>query len=377
VSRHDDHDRLADAAVDTPEVVVDLVRVEANIARVAAIAEAGHKQLRPHIKTHKMPEIARMQVDAGAIGIQTAKLGEAEVMAREGFDDILIAFPVVGAAKLRRLVNLAARVRISVCLDSFEVAEPLSRALAAENVRSGIVIEVDTGLRRTGLPPGESGALLAERVAELPALDFQGVLTHEGHIYTRATTDAERERMTRDACDAIVTSAEEIRSRGIDCKIVSVGATPSLRFAARCEGITELGPGTYVFNDRTQLLHGSAAESDLGAFVVATVVSCPERGRVIVDAGSKALTSDRLIVRDAPQTFGCVYGRPGWEIVRLSEEHGVIALPPGCSPPHVGDRLVLVPNHICPVMNLVDSVTILGADGVAERHPVLARGRVQ
>jgi D-serine deaminase-like pyridoxal phosphate-dependent protein len=337
--------------------------------------EAG-VALRPHPKTHKLPEIARLQVEAGAVGVQVAKLGEAEVMAAGGLDDILVGYPIVGERKLRRLCDLAERVSISTTADSLEVAGGVAQAARARSLTIPLLLELDTGMHRLGVLPGQPAVELAERIADLEGVELAGVFAHEGHVYTQARDPAERERLTRESCASAVETAEAIRGRGLPAATVSVGSAGTFRFAIRCPGVTEVRPGTYVFNDRSQLAQGAADPADLAAFVIATVVSRPAPDRVVVDAGSKVLTSDRMIVPDAPLSFGAVWGRDDWDVVRLSEEHGVVAVPPG-APVRVGERVAIVPNHICPAINLASALTMVEDGRVLDRWPVAARGLVQ
>ena len=359
-------DELLEAAADTPEVVVDLGVARANIERAAALTRSHGVALRPHTKTHKLPQLARLQLGAGAAGIMVAKLGEAETMADAGLDDVLVGFPLVGDTKLRRLEALIDRgVRATVVVDSLEVAEGVAR------LRRDLpaLLELDTGLGRLGYPPGEAAVEAGRRIQELDGIALRGVLTHEGHVYRRARDAADVERLTRDAAERCVAVARELGLRE-----VSLGASGTFRFAVAQPGVTEVRPGTYVFNDLSLLAIGACELADVAAVIVATVVARPERTRVVVDAGSKTLTSDRLGVPDAPATFGRLWD-DGGTVVRISEEHGVLEVPPS-SPLRVGERVALVPNHVCPVVNLADAVTVVDGDRV-ERWPVAARGRVQ
>jgi D-serine deaminase-like pyridoxal phosphate-dependent protein len=194
-------------------------------------------------------------------------------------------------------------------------------------------------------------------------------------VYTQGRDAAEKERLTQEACRAAVDTAEEIRSRGLSAPIVSVGSAATFRFAIRCLGVTEVRPGTYVFNDRSQIAQGAATEADVAAFVVTTVVARPSPERIVVDAGSKVLASDRMLVPDPPASFGRVWGHDDWDVVRLSE-HGVVEVPPAAEG-QVGDRLAIVPNHVCPAINLASAVTVVEGGRVVGSWPVAARGRVQ
>jgi D-serine deaminase-like pyridoxal phosphate-dependent protein len=367
---------LVELASDTPEIVLDLDAVRSNIARIAALAREASVSVRPHAKTHKLPEIARLQLEAGAVGVQVAKLGEAEVMADAGIGDILVGYPIVGERKLARLADLAERARITVTVDSDDVAIGLSQTARDRRITFRALLELDTGMHRLGVLPGPEAVELAERVAALDGIELAGVFTHEGHVYTQARDDAERERMTLESCAAAVETAEAIRGRGLPAATVSVGSAGTFRFAIRCPGVTEVRPGTYVFNDRSQIAQGAAAPADLAAFVVTTVVARPAPDRVVVDAGTKVLTSDRMLVPDPPASFGWVWGHDDWDVVRLSEEHGVVNVPSDADA-RIGDRLAIVPNHVCPTINLASFVTVAEAGRAAARWPVAARGLVQ
>jgi len=367
-----------DVVDDTPEVVVDLQRLRRNISRTASAAAERGIQLRPHTKTHKMPQVGALQIEAGARGIQVAKLSEAEVFAGAGFNDVFIGYPLVGARKLSRLVDLiqTTKARISVAADAVEVAAPIAEAAAHAGVVVPVVIEVDTGMHRLGVVPGEPTLDLALRLTELDGIELAGLFAHEGHVYTQARSMDEKREMTRVACFELIETAELVRARGIPVPTVSVGSSGTFRFAIECEGVTEVRPGTYVFNDLSQLLQGAATAEELAAYVVVTVVGRPEATRVVIDAGSKVLTSDRLLTPDPAVTFGAAAGHPGAHIVRLSEEHGVLEVPPGADI-RIGDRLAVVPNHICPVINLADGVSVVDDGILADRWTVAARGRVK
>jgi D-serine deaminase-like pyridoxal phosphate-dependent protein len=365
-------------AIDTPALLIDIERLRANVCGMAAAAREGGVALRPHAKTHKMVEVAALQLEAGAAGLTVAKLGEAEVFVDGGCDDILIAYPLIGDTKLERLAALARRARVAVALDSVEVA----RAIAEAGAHVAVRIEVDTGQHRAGVVPGDVAAL-AREVAAL-GLRVQGVMTHEGHAYAAqdlAAATREAAALMREAAAAVaagvaaaeagVTAAVAAGDSG-DAPVVSLGSTPTARFAAREPGVTEIRPGTYVFQDRTQIAHGAATERDLAAFVLATVVSRPAPDRAVVDAGTKVLSSDRLNAPGAPVDFGAVH-ETGWPLVRASEEHGVVAVPLHAHLP-IGTQVRIVPNHVCPVVNLFDEAVIVDGDEIADRWRVAARG---
>jgi D-serine deaminase-like pyridoxal phosphate-dependent protein len=342
--------------IDTPALLIDAGRLRANVEAMAAAARDGGVALRPHAKTHKMVEVAALQLEAGAAGLTVAKLGEAEVFVDGGCEDILIAYPLIGAPKLERLAALARRARIAVALDSLEVARAIAQAGADVRVR----IEVDTGQHRAGVLPRDVAALASD-VAAL-GLHVEGVMTHEGQAYAAEDLAA----ATHDAVAQMLEAAASLHT-----PVISVGSTPTARYAANEPGVTEIRPGTYVFQDRTQIAHKAATSGDLAAFVLATVVSRPAPDRAVVDAGTKVLSSDRLNAPGAPVDFGAL-DETGWPLVRASEEHGVVAIPPGAQL-EIGRQVRIVPNHICPVVNLFDEAVIVDGDRV-DRWRVAARG---
>ncbi|MFO1540041.1 MAG: alanine racemase [Chloroflexota bacterium] len=371
----DRHLAVLDAVPDTPAVVVDRGLVQRNIDAMAADARAGGKLLRPHAKTHKMLEVARMQLTAGSRGLQVAKIGEAEALLPSGVDDIFVGYPIVGAQKIARLLDLAEKVQVSISLDDLAVAEPIARAAHARGMTLPVLLEINTGMDRVGVTPDRAVAT-ARRLADLPGLQIRGVKTHEGQALSRSATIADTERAAYAACALMVATAEAIRADGIPCPEVSLGCTGTARFDVRAPGVTEVRPGTYVFYDATQVAHGQATFADVAAWVVATVVSRPDDQRAVIDAGSKVLSSDRLNQKDAPVMMGRLIDRPDHHVVRVNEEHGVIATPPG-STLRIGDRVAVVPSHICPVINLTDEV-LVAYDGVlVDTWRVAARGRVR
>ncbi|MBM3496144.1 MAG: alanine racemase, partial [Armatimonadetes bacterium] len=284
--------------LDTPCAVVELSALQRNIGAMAQLASGHGKALRPHLKTHKCIEIARMQKDAGAHGVTVAKLGEAEVFAKAGFDDILVANLIVGEAKLDRLRALASLLRIAVGVDSVAVLDGLARASRGVACPIGIAIEVDTGHHRTGVRTIADAARLAERIRSTPALELRGVYTHEGHVY-KAEPAA-----IPDVCEAVVAAIIRV-AEAVGTDVVSVGSTPSVEAMATHPSVTELRPGNYVLRDATQMRLG-APMAACALSVIATVIAVPSRTDAFVDAGSKALSGDRDPVyghgrlRDAP-----------------------------------------------------------------------------
>ena len=356
--------------IETPAVLIDAERLARNIQRMAQAAQEMGVALRPHFKTHKTVEIARLQLEAGAVGITCAKTTEAEVLVEAGVTDVFVANQVVGAKKVARLLELSRRAQVSVGIDDLAPAEPLSEAFAREGRRLAVLIEVDTGLGRCGLPPGEPVLGLARGVSGLRGLELRGIFTHEGHVHS-ARNQAELEEMARSAGRAVVETAELLRGEGVPCDVVSVGTTPAALITPTVPGVTEVRPGSYVFYDRLSLRTWAATEEDLALTVLATVVSRPAPDRAVIDAGTKVLSSDHVATRF--DTFGLVRGHPDWRLVRANEEHGVIQVPVDAEAA-VGDAVEVFPNHNCVVMNLADEVYLVRGEEVVGRWPVAARG---
>jgi len=271
--------------LDTPSLLIHLDVLEANIAEMASVARDAGVRLRPHTKTHKSPEIARMQLGAGASGITVAKLGEAEVMADAGIEDLLVAYPIVGERKLARLRALLERARVRTTTDSVEVASGLGGVGRELGRPVEVLVEVDTGLHRLGRPPGEPTAALVAEVSRIEGLDVIGLLTHAGHAYGCGDLASLRTAAEREGLD-LVETAERCAKDGIALRELSVGSTPTARTVAAVAGVTEIRPGTYVFNDVQQMRLGVATKETCAARVLATVVSRQDDGRFAIDAGS-------------------------------------------------------------------------------------------
>lgn len=351
---------LAGSVPSTPAVLVDLDVVRRNIARFQDYADAHGLEVRPHIKTHKLPEIARMQLAAGAVGITCQKVSEAEAMV-EGtpeIADVLITYNIVGSEKLARLAALARRVRLSVVADSAAVVDGLAATFVSAPAPLRVLVECDTGAHRCGVATPEAAAQLAQHIAAASGLVFGGLMTYPPVGAAAAVEDF----MGR--AKALIEAA------GLTVPVVTSGGTPSMMSAADAPVTTEYRPGTYVYNDRSLVERGVCGWEDCALTVLATVVSVPAPNRAIIDAGSKTLTSDLLGLTG----YGHVLGRPDLAIDQLSEEHGrlVSERPIGL---HVGDRVRIVPNHACVVTNMVDAVHVL-EDGTLTPWPVAARGRI-
>jgi len=361
--------------LDTPALIVDIDKLKHNIADMADFAAAEGIQLRPHAKTHKTPEIGQLQLEAGALGLTVAKLSEAEVFIEAGCREILVAYPLVGEAKHRRLIELCGRANITTVADHPDIAEELSRSTSASGLELPLLVEVDTGLNRCGVQPGAPALELAHQIARLPGLRFAGLLTHEGHAQLAGAPDQVR-ATGLSAGEMMAETAELIRKSGLEVPIISVGLTATAKITATVAGVTETRPGIYVFYDRSEVLHQVVTPDRCAARVLATVATRPTADRIILDSGTKALTSDRAGVTPPVTGHGYVIDHPDWEIKSLSEEHGATAIPPD-DPVRIGDRVEIVPNHICPVINLFDSMFITRGDSVVDEWTVAARGKSQ
>lgn len=336
--------------LDTPALLVDLDRLDDNISSMAAHARQLGLALRPHFKTHKATGIVRRQLAAGAIGITVAKLDEAEALIAAGIGaPILIAFQIVAAPKLDRAIGLAARGPLILAIDSATGAELLSRTATAAGIGLDVWIEIDSGLKRCGVLPADAPAL-ARRVAALDGLRLTGMFTHAGQSYG-ARDEREVEAIAAIETSSVVDAALATRAIGIPIETISAGSTPTARFLDSASGLTELRPGTYVFYDELQVALGTTSADRCALSVATTVVSRPARDRAVIDAGSKTLGLDRGAHSSSPlKEFGRLIDADG-ALVRLSEEHGVLDIPAD-SPIAIGDRIRVVPNHVCSVSNL-------------------------
>jgi D-serine deaminase-like pyridoxal phosphate-dependent protein len=344
--------------------VVDEEVMEANLARMARIAADHQVGLRPHAKTHKSAEVARRQMAHGAIGLTAATFREAETFAEAGIDDLLIAHPPVGEAKLRRLGALADRVRrLAVSLDDVEVARSLPE-------RVEVLWEIDPGQHRIGTAPGQATVDGVRRLIGATSTErFRGLIAHGGHSYA-ATDQAGRQLAADQESEALLSSAAMLKAAGIAVRELSLGSTPTAGLSLR-QGITEMRPGTYVYGDANNVALGSHRLEDCALVVIATVVSTPAPDRAVVDAGSKALSADLRVGGLAG--YGIVLGREGLTVARLSEEHAVLTSG-GKTGLSIGDRVAIIPAHACTTVNLHPAVLLAPEKGDARWLPVDARG---
>jgi D-serine deaminase-like pyridoxal phosphate-dependent protein len=368
----------------TPQILIDHTRAMNNIARIQTLASGAGVRLRPHAKTHKSPVVARWQIDAGAVGICCAKVGEAEVFVEAGIKDIRLPYPVnpVNAPRVAALMDRAA---ISIIVDHPDVVRGWSDAMRRAGRTLDVLIKVDVGFHRCGIDPAADPLGFIQAVAALPGLKLRGLLSHAGHAYHAASED-ELRAIARQEAGTLADLRARAAASGIAFDEISVGATPTLRFSAGQDGVTELRPGNYVYFDRTQVALGAASLDDCALTVLATVVS-KHPGRIILDCGSKTLTNDQARGISAAAGYGAIlagdsdaldYTREiddALTIERLSEEHATVRVT-GTTRLEPGDRVRVVPNHSCVVSNMVDVVRLVDGDQVIETIPVAARGRI-
>ena len=357
---------LSPELVETPVGVVDLDRARANAAKVVAYAGEHHLGWRPHIKTHKSTRVARLQLEAGARGLTVATLREAEVMSALTAD-LLLAYPPVGEAKLTRLLGLPGSLDLKVALDSSAVLEPLAAAAHGAGRTVGVLVEMDMGLGRVGVQTPDDVVTLARNAASREGVTFRGVLFYPGHIRMEM---AEQASSLAAVASRLGATLEALEKAGLPPEIVSGGSTPTLWHSHLISGLTEIRSGSCIYFDREALDVGVAGMEDLAYTVMATVVSTSVPGRAVVDAGSKALAKEAR----GGEGFGFLLDRPEVPVASLSEEHGVLDISRSAWVPRIGERVRIVPNHVCVSVNLQDRLLAQEAGGTSWL-PLEGRGR--
>lgn len=346
----------------TPALVIDMDRVARNIARIQVVCDKAGVANRPHIKTHKSPLLAQMQIAAGAKGITCQKLGEAEVMADAGIDDILISYNLIGDEKMARLAALQAKASVTVAADNSTVIAGLAKAAAQSRRPLDVVVECDTGRKRAGVETSREAIALACEIAATPGLVFAGFM-----LYPTETGWPAAQTFYDEALAGV-------REAGLEPRIVSTGGTPNLRHVGSLRGATEHRFGTYIYNDRMQVAAGVADWDDCALTIYATVVSRAGPDRGIIDAGSKTLTSDTGGGLDG---HGLILEHPQARIARFAEEHGFLDLARSNTRPDVGDVVRIVPNHVCVVVNMFDEAVMVRGDEIIGTLPIAARGKLR
>lgn len=354
--------------IDTPALCVDLDRMEANIGHMVACCRQQKIDWRPHSKCHKSPAIAKKLVAAGAIGVTCAKVGEAEVMAAAGVTDLLIANQIVGAQKVARLVELRRTADPVICFDHLDQARPIGEAMHDEGLAIRALIEVDIGMQRAGTLPGEPSVQLATALAQLPGIQFAGVMGYEGHLL-RVADPAEKEERIRTDIGTLVKTKELVESHDIECPICSCGGTGSYAYSASQPGITEIQAGGAIFMDDYYRNQCHVEGLDFALTLMATVVSRPAPDRAIIDAGRKTMNAELEMPR--------VISRTGIQVQGLSAEHGTLHLEPEAEDLAIGDRLVLMPGYSDFTCVLHDRFFAFRDQSLEEIWPLEGRGRLQ
>lgn len=357
--------------IETPAAIVDLDRLERNLDRAATYATSHGLSLRPHVKTHKTGWIAAEQIKRGAAGVTCATPREAEVMSGVS-SDILLAYPPVGAARAKRIANLPGEARVIVALDSVEAIDQIERAAAAADRTVGVYVEIDMGMHRVGVRDAAAAVGLAKRVQQSRALSYEGIAFYPGHI--REPVDAQ-DAAIESLNSVLRMTLEALDDAGVSPKVVSGGSTPTLWHTHRLHGVTEVRPGTYVYNDRTTAEIGACEWSDCAFTVLATVVSTAVDGQAVIDAGTKALGREPMRGADGSGGFGSLLEHPDVVVKGMSEEHGLLDLSRTGWKPRVGEIVRVIPNHVCIVVHLNDTMYGVRGEVVERSWPVEARGR--
>jgi D-serine deaminase-like pyridoxal phosphate-dependent protein len=357
--------------LDTPALLIDVDQMERNLQKVASYGREHKLRVRPHTKTHKIPALGRRQLELGAAGLTVAKVGEAEVMLEARPPELLVAFPVIGRSKLERLMQVARETSVTVSLDSLIAAEQLSEAAGHHQVEAGVLAEVDVGLGRVGVAPGPALLKLIEGIHKLPHLRWDGIAFYPGQV---KMLDQQGHQAVDRLATVIGEMLAELRSAGFEPRIVSGGSTPTLFETHRLPGVNEIRPGTYIFNDRNTVLSGACTWDECAASILVTVVSTAKPGQIIVDGGSKTFSSDRAVSGDG---FGRLIEREEAVFAKMNEEHGFIEVGIAQHDFQVGDRVRIIPNHVCVAVNLHESVYGIRGGEVEQVWRVAGRGKLQ
>ena len=359
--------------LETPVAVVDLDKLSRNICEMQDAVQSYGVKLRPHIKSHKIPEIARMQIGAGAVGITVAKLGEAEIMCCEGIEDIFVAYPLIGERKMRRLEALMGRCKIRTSVEDLEAASMMSDYLKSRGLSVDVLIEVDTGFKRTGVLPGEPTLQFARDVSKLNGINIIGIYSHAGHVHT---TDDRKQgiKIGTESAEEMVANADLLRGDGFNIEEISMGATPTSAETCKIKGVTEERPGNYVYYDASAVGLNVVDQERCALSVISTVVSRPARDRAVIDGGNKTFTSD---THPFAKGLGIIKGIDGVIYDWSNEEHGILRLDKPSKDIKIGDRLEIIPVHACVVSNLWDEIVGIRNDKVELAWKVNARGMVK
>jgi D-serine deaminase-like pyridoxal phosphate-dependent protein len=356
----------------TPSLVIDLPTVKRNLARLADYATQHNLAIRPHTKTHKSIRMAKLQMEAGAVGLTAAKVGEAVTMAQAS-RNLFVAYPALDPWRREHLAALAKNADVRVGFDSAEAATWIAQAARSAGVTIGVLVDLDVGLHRTGVQSPAEALTLARHVSNTPGLRLDGIMCYPGFI----RQPLEQQKPLLEPVAAMLEETIDLwRRDGFEVKVVSGGSTPSAYGSHHVPQVTEIRPGTYIYNDMSVVSCGYVGIEDCAARFHCTVVSTAVPGKFVIDAGSKTLTQDRRTVDPDTAGFGHVVEYPHAKIVKLSEEHGEVDASQCDRRPKVGDRVTVIPNHICPCVNLQTMAWVRESDGTLEPLPIDARGQV-
>jgi D-serine deaminase-like pyridoxal phosphate-dependent protein len=359
------------ASIATPALIVDEKKLNANIESLAKYCKTHGINLRPHAKTHKSLEVAKRQIAQGFRGLTVAKVGEAEVLSKV-CDDFLIAYPLVDEHRTARAAELAKKAKVTVAFDTLPAAQALSQAADRAGVTIDVLVDLDVGYHRTGVASPGLAVELAQQVSKLKGLRLRGLFNYPGQM--RLPPKEQGPQLKE--IDAILKTAMTLFAKsGLDCSIVSGGSTPTMYESHQVGAWTEIRSGTYVYNDRAGFTGGWATLETTAATILTTVVSDAVDGKVVIDAGSKTLSQDLVNLIPKPEGFGYVLEYPEAKIVRLTEEHGEVDVRACPKRPKVGERINVLPNHICVCINLADGAWLKHEDGSLDWMPTDARGK--
>ncbi len=354
----------------TPSLVIDEHTVRQNLSRLQTYADSHKIAIRPHTKTHKSQQLARMQLESGCRGLTVAKVGEAAVMS-EVCDDILIAYPAIDLSRRTRIAELARNHTMRVALDSLQGIDSLAESATAAGSCVGVLVDVNVGMNRTGVSTAQEALALATAVARYEGpLRLDGIFFYPGHIWEPAQ---EQQAPLQEVDERLRDVIELWRSAGLQASIVSGGSTPTAYQSHWVSSQTEIRPGTHILNDMNTVRAGFCDLRDCGAAIVCTIVSTAVAGKAVIDAGSKTLTNDRNVTQP-DSGFGHCLEYPAARITRLSEEHGELDLSDCANPPALGERVTIIPNHICPCVNLQTQMQFQTLDGSLTAMEIDTRG---
>jgi D-serine deaminase-like pyridoxal phosphate-dependent protein len=345
--------------------------MDRNLRRAAEYTKANGLRFRPHTKTHKLPVLAQRQLQLGATGLTVAKVGEAEIMQQIRPPDMLVAYPILGPSKLRRLMEVAAHVPITVAMDSIQAARQLSDAARKFAATVKVLVEMDAGFGRVGVKPADVTELAIE-VSRLPYLEFAGISFFPGHIFPSNGGMRSLEALEQTLRPVI----ESLERAKLSVAVVSGGSTPTLFHSHLVPSMNEIRSGTYIFNDKNTVVAGGCSYEDCAAYITTTIVSVAKDGQVIIDSGSKMISSDPA-VGAGEHSFGYVVDAPQAIFHRMNEEHGYVDVSKTGRHFAVGDRFRIIPNHICVVVNLQEEVYGFRGDTIEQTWTVEARGKLK